>query len=829
MAIVGTWENGVRSGIRTLGMLIASLALCLASAASAGTDMWTTIGPIGGGIVYVAEDLNDPTLLYASSFNPTRLFRSRDGGTSWEPAASPGTGVSMSFIPGNGSIYAIDSSGIAFKSTDGGFSWEVLTLSPERLQIKVSEPGNPQVVYGIAFTGGVKSIDGGATWTVLPTGVPDFGGWLGMLIDSNSPSTVYIYGYSRVMKSLDAGATWSVVNTGLGVFEVSAMTQFGTTLLIATFDKGLFRSSDGGATWQPLNGSLTDLRIYSLANGAGTLPVLFATVGTADSLQGATDSLALMRSVDGGNSWIPTGATGVDRVVVSRLTPNRVYGVRMDTVAVSNDAGDTWTAASLSSGLPNARVPQLLVGGGNTPALYASVDGAMNVARSVNAGGTWSPMRSPGGNSLTLIAVSPTRSGIVYARDDRTAITSRSDDFGVTWTPLFAPGFYPRAIEEAARRPRTVYAAGEAFAGGARIPEFRPVVWRSDNGGESWSEITPERRYVVGIAVAPTDERTVYAYTHPDLFWTNDGGRSWINRGAALSGGVGALVVSPTQARTAYASSYGAPGSTRGVYVTFNGGASWSARNQGLPDARVTALAIDPHDPSILYAVLEGLGVFRTADAGDHWVPIAAGLGGNAGRTVNSIAIEPADSNKLYVGTNDGAYALTYANYDAVGHAIEFYQAAFDHYFIATETQVDVIALDSALIPGWSRTARTFPVFPLATSGTLPVCRFFSGQTYAPKSSHFYTPYVTECASLKQGSVWHYEGDVFGLALPLGSEGQRTCPMGTGPLYRAYNNGMGGAPNHRYTTDIRVLNQMVAQGWAMEGEAQTQVFACVPM
>ena len=40
---------------------------------------------------------------------------------------------------------------------------------------------------------------------------------------------------------------------------------------------------------------------------------------------------------------------------------------------------------------------------------------------------------------------------------------------------------------------------------------------------------------------------------------------------------------------------------------------------------------------------------------------------------------------------------------------------------------------------------------------------------------------------------------------------------------------MSGAPNHRYMIDPRVLDAMIAQGWTMEGEAATRVFACVPM
>jgi len=157
---------------------------------------------------------------------------------------------------------------------------------------------------------------------------------------------------------------------------------------------------------------------------------------------------------------------------------------------------------------------------------------------------------------------------------------------------------------------------------------------------------------------------------------------------------------------------------------------------------------------------------------------------------------------------------------------VEYYHAAFDHYFV-TGIADEIAKLDNGTFTGWARTGQQFLAYPLGTVGAVPTCRFFS-TAFGAKSSHFYTPYAAECASLKQGNVWQYEGDSFGLGLPLGSEGQRTCPTGMGPLYRVYNNGMGGAPNHRYTIESNVLNAMIAQGWTMEGEAQTKVFACVP-
>ena len=62
-----------------------------------------------------------------------------------------------------------------------------------------------------------------------------------------------------------------------------------------------------------------------------------------------------------------------------------------------------------------------------------------------------------------------------------------------------------------------------------------------------------------------------------------------------------------------------------------------------------------------------------------------------------------------------------------------------------------------------------------------------------------------------------------------GTPGARTCPAGTQPLYRAYNDSQGRAPNHRYMTDPVFLDRMIAQRWVMEGDTRTRVFACVPL
>ena len=160
--------------------------------------------------------------------------------------------------------------------------------------------------------------------------------------------------------------------------------------------------------------------------------------------------------------------------------------------------------------------------------------------------------------------------------------------------------------------------------------------------------------------------------------------------------------------------------------------------------------------------------------------------------------------------------------------AVEYVHAGHGHYFVTADV-LEIATLDASPASGWARTGKAFNVYGSGDPLLVPVCRFWSGQSYAPKSSHFYTPYVDECAKVKQDPAWRFERNAFYVRMPEGVSGARTCPSGTQPLYRAYNNEKSGAPNHRYTTDPAVLDAVIAQGWTMEGEAATRVFACVPL
>jgi len=155
---------------------------------------------------------------------------------------------------------------------------------------------------------------------------------------------------------------------------------------------------------------------------------------------------------------------------------------------------------------------------------------------------------------------------------------------------------------------------------------------------------------------------------------------------------------------------------------------------------------------------------------------------------------------------------------------VEYYYPDWDFYFVTASPQ-EIAALDRGAFGGvWRRTGQSFNVWTGAINGAVPTCRFFSA-AFGAHSSHFYTPYESECASLQAGTTWQFESIAFYIELP---DANGLCPAGTIALYRLFNNGMGGAPNHRYTTNVDVLDQMLGAGWSFEGNGTTRAFECVP-
>ena len=144
---------------------------------------------------------------------------------------------------------------------------------------------------------------------------------------------------------------------------------------------------------------------------------------------------------------------------------------------------------------------------------------------------------------------------------------------------------------------------------------------------------------------------------------------------------------------------------------------------------------------------------------------------------------------------------------------VEYFNANFGHYFMTADPD-EIAALDAGAFGGaFVRTGQQFFARNGPVGGTAEVCRFFT-VAFAPKSSHFYTADPAECAGLKQNPDWQYEKIAFYIPVPTAG----VCAAGTVPVYRLYNNGMTGAPNHRFTTNVAIYDDFrLNRGWTGEG------------
>lgn len=167
---------------------------------------------------------------------------------------------------------------------------------------------------------------------------------------------------------------------------------------------------------------------------------------------------------------------------------------------------------------------------------------------------------------------------------------------------------------------------------------------------------------------------------------------------------------------------------------------------------------------------------------------------------------------------------------------VEFYNAALQHYFVSADA-AEIAVLDGGAFGGaWKRTGNAFPAWDVngAPAGTVAACRFFGTDQYRADgsrigpNSHFYTADPAECAFVKTAyqsvaangvsyPAWTYEANAFAAILPVGG----TCAAGSQALYRSYNDGARGDPNHRYSLNVAQLQGM--PGWTFEG-----LVMCVP-
>jgi len=230
------------------------------------------------------------------------------------------------------------------------------------------------------------------------------------------------------------------------------------------------------------------------------------------------------------------------------------------------------------------------------------------------------------------------------------------------WTPIGPDGGTIAFLAASPAQPGLLYAAGTGAG-----------VFRSEDGGTSW--VRASRGLDVDVQALTVDPRTpatVYAIAGYNLWKSVDAGATWAKTAQpAGANSILSLAIARQAPVTLYAGTYTAR--SRAVHRSVDGGATWKE----LPTSEgfVTAIAVDPSQPSTVYAVDDGSSrVLRSTDSGATWAAFDVGVDfhGLTAPTPVQIAVDPAAGpsagsgpSVVYLAFQFGGADLTYRSADA--------------------------------------------------------------------------------------------------------------------------------------------------------------------
>lgn len=370
----------------------------------------------------------------------------------------------------------------------------------------------------------------------------------------------------------------------------------------------------------------------------------------------------MYESQDSGASWRRLAWVGkrddlvLDSIVVDKANPKHivagawVLGSTDGGIYVSNDAGRSWTdepemrGQSIRALAAAPSDPNLLVAG-SLRGVYRSTDG----------GAHWvliSPPDSREIHEVESIAIDPIHPGIIYAGTWH--LPWKTTDGGAHWVNI-KEGVIDDSdvfsIIVDPKTPKTVYAS--ACSG----------IYKSDNGGLRFQKVqgipSTARRTRV-LMQDPKDLNIVFAGTTEGLFRSGDAGKTWL-RTTGPEVIVNDVYIDPNNTnRVLLATDRG------GVLASRDGGYSFVPSNRGFSARQIVSYVADQQYPARIYVGVvndkEWGGVFVSENGGLTWTQQSAGLDGH-----DVVSLEQAPDGAILAGTRHGVYRLDGQVWSRVG------------------------------------------------------------------------------------------------------------------------------------------------------------------
>lgn len=624
---------------------------------------------------------NSPALARWTNLGPAPIT----GGLAATIPIDPSSGrVSSIAISSRGTLYIGSAGGGVWSSTNGGGAWQPLTDNQASLAMGAVavDPNNPDTIYAgtgelhyasDSFYGGglLKSTNGGATWTTLGQNIFS-GNSIGAVVVSPSPAdgtNLFVAGDMGLYHSTDGGSTWSRWAISGDVTDLVIKPTDPTTLYAAVRGTGIYKTTDGGSTWTLLAGGLpasgAAFGYTGLAISPSTPGTVYASIGNADQSSPTYNMLlGLYVSVNGGTSWsqltvpdpdytsapffygpsLTGGQSWYDNVIA--VSPLNANFICAGGIGLtcSNDGGVTWSPDKASALHIHPDFHALKFDSSGN--LYLGTDG-----------GVWM-MDTTGqmhnlNNNLSTTQFFPGMT--VYTSGGKVNLVAGTQDNGTSqysgtpgWKAILGGDGAATAVDPG--NPNLIYAS---YSNGN--------VRKSTDGGSTWSDFLPigntNANWVAPLVMAPDNPSTLY-FGGENVYKSTDAGSTWAKMTNAPAN-VSALAVAPSNPQVVYA------GFNDGlVGVSFNGGQNWNTISYGLPYRWVTSITVSPTDASTAYVTLSGYSfpqyqagqphVFRTDDAGDQF-PVWTDITGNLpDAPVNSLVVA---GNTLVAASDVGVFS----------------------------------------------------------------------------------------------------------------------------------------------------------------------------